>query len=99
MSRYMTIYVDGQKTVTLSPYADMLNHNIFDNAGWKFSDEKQAYVVTAYSDIKEGEEIFFSYGLSSNHRYFFNYGFTDPDNNIKILSPILVSYNENDSLI
>lgn len=62
------------------PLADMLNHSTTPTAHWTFNQEKQAFTLTAQRPIKQGDEIFISYGHKPNATLLAWYGFCVPGN-------------------
>lgn len=53
----------------------MFNTETPKNAYWYYSQAKNGFVVEADTDIKEGEQIFDSYGSKCNYRFFLYYAF------------------------
>lgn len=79
-SRIFGIKINGKKTDTLCPIADLLNHKRPRQTQWFYSDTLNSFVIQALDNIKENQEIFDSYGKKCNSRFFLNYGFI-VDNN------------------
>ena len=61
---------------------------------WYFDDNLQSFVIQATENIKEGNEIFDSYGKKTNARFLLNYGFCLDDNDT---SEYLLTINFNDT--
>ena len=75
-SRIFGIKINGIKVDALVPLADMLNHSTHNQTSWYYDEQIESFVVQAIEDIKEGNEIFDSYGKKPNSSYLLNYGFT-----------------------
>ena len=72
----MTIAKDPQRG--MSPFADMLNHELDAAADWAYSDDRLGFTVKSIRDIAKGTEITESYGDKSNHDFYLDYGFHLP---------------------
>lgn len=61
----------------LVPFADLLNHNHPSevNTSWNYNDKLNGFVITNTSKVKNGVEIYDTYGKKCNYRFFVNYGF------------------------
>ena len=79
-SRIFGVKIKNKKSDVLAPYADMLNHRKPKQTYWNYEDESEAFIISATSPIKKGEEVFDSYGKKCNSRFLLNYGFTLEDN-------------------
>ena len=79
-SRIFGIAINDNKTDVLAPFADLLNHKRPRQTQWYYDDNLQSFVIQATQDIKEGCEIFDSYGKKTNARFLLNYGFCLDDN-------------------
>lgn len=79
-SRIFGIKINGRKTDSLCPLADMLNHKRPRHTQWYFSDEFNSFVIQSLEDIEVGSEIFDSYGKKCNSRFLLNYGFIVENN-------------------
>jgi len=79
-SRIFGISINENKTDVLAPFADLLNHKRPRQTQWYFDDNLQSFVIQATENIKEGSEIFDSYGKKTNARFLLNYGFCLDDN-------------------
>ena len=79
-SRVFGIEINDKKTDVLVPFADLLNHKRPRQTHWYFNNILQGFVIQALQDIKEGNEIFDSYGIKPNFRFLLNYGFVIEDN-------------------
>jgi histone-lysine N-methyltransferase SETD3 len=79
-SRIFGISINDNKTDVLAPFADLLNHKRPRQTQWFYDDNMESFVIQAVEDIKEGSEIFDSYGKKTNARFLLNYGFCLDDN-------------------
>ena len=79
-SRIFGISINDKKTDVLAPFADLLNHKRPRQTQWYFDDNLESFVIQAIDNIKEGDEIFDSYGKKTNARFLLNYGFCLDDN-------------------
>eukprot|EP00435_Cladocopium_sp_Y103_P065397 s327_g27.t1 len=68
----------GPEGSALVPGVDFLNHSWEPNASSDWDEESGAVIVTATRDLKQGDEVFISYGDFSNPLLFRTYGFTLP---------------------
>jgi histone-lysine N-methyltransferase SETD3 len=93
-SRIFGISINNNKTDVLVPYADLLNHKRPRQTQWYYDDKLESFVIQATEDIKEGNEIFDSYGRKTNARFLLNYGFCLEDNDTSEFL-ITVNFNEN----
>ena len=50
------------------------------NSRWYYDDDSQGFKVDAVSDIKKGEEIFYTYGRKSNYKFLMYYAYLEEDN-------------------
>ena len=57
------------------PIADLLNHNINNNAEWRYNKETRYFEIYAIRNITEGEEVSLNYGRRGNSLNLMNYGF------------------------
>ncbi len=92
-SRIFGISINRKKTDVLVPFADLLNHKRPKQTQWYYDDNIDSFVIQAIEDIKEGSEIFDSYGKKTNARFLLNYGFCLEDNDT---SEYLLSINFNE---
>ena len=79
------LFIDGVKTDILAPFADMLNHRIPKQTSWNYDQNLNGFIIESLKDIKEGQQIFDSYGKKCNSRYLLNYGFVmenNPENQV-----------------
>jgi histone-lysine N-methyltransferase SETD3 len=60
----------------LVPIADMMNHTHEPTIEWFFDDVKNGFVMRCTKSVFKGSQLFDSYGVKCNSRYFMNYGFT-----------------------
>lgn len=77
----------------------MFNTETPKNAYWYYSQAKSGFVVEADVDIKEGDQIFDSYGSKCNYRFFLYYAFIFLDKNGENESnevPLFVDLDPND---
>ena len=79
-SRIFGISMNDVKTDVLVPFADLLNHKRPRETQWYYDDSINSFVIQATENIKEGAEIFDSYGRKTNARFLLNYGFALDDN-------------------
>ena len=79
-SRIFGITIHDNKTDALAPFADLLNHKRPRQTQWYYDDNLESFVIQAIDNIKEGDEIFDSYGKKTNARFLLNYGFCLEDN-------------------
>ena len=79
-SRIFGISINDNKTDVLAPFADLLNHKRPRQTQWYYDDNLDSFVIQAIDNIKEGNEIFDSYGKKTNARFLLNYGFCLDDN-------------------
>ena len=79
-SRIFGIAINDNKTDVLAPFADLLNHKRPRQTQWYYDDNLESFVIQATENIKEGSEIFDSYGKKTNARFLLNYGFCMDDN-------------------
>ena len=79
-SRIFGIAINNNKTDALAPFADLLNHRRPRQTQWYYDDNLESFVIQAIDNIKQGEEIFDSYGKKTNARFLLNYGFCLDDN-------------------
>ena len=93
-SRIFGISINDNKTDVLAPFADLLNHKRPRQTQWYYDDNLESFVIQATEDIKEGNEIFDSYGRKTNARFLLNYGFCLEDNDTSEFL-ITVNFNEN----
>ena len=93
-SRVFGIEINDKKTDILVPFADLLNHRRPRQTHWYYNNILQGFVIQALQDIKEGNEIFDSYGIKPNFRFLLNYGFVVEDNDIMEVV-FTVTFNSN----
>ena len=93
-SRIFGIAINDNKTDVLAPFADLLNHKRPRQTQWYYDDNLQSFVIQATENIKEGNEIFDSYGKKTNARFLLNYGFCLDDNDTSEYL-LTVELNEN----
>ena len=79
-SRVFGISMNGKKTDVLVPFADLLNHKRPKQTQWYYDDKLESFVIESIENIKQGCEIFDSYGKKTNARFLLNYGFCLDDN-------------------
>jgi len=92
-SRIFGISINDNKTDVLAPFADLLNHKRPRQTQWYYDDNLESFVIQATEDIKEGSEIFDSYGKKTNARFLLNYGFCLDDNDTSEYL-LTVSFND-----
>ena len=74
-SRIFGVCMNEKMSDVLVPYADLINHRRPRQTQWYYDDAINSFVIQALEDIKEGNEIFDSYGKKSNSMFLLNYGF------------------------
>ena len=74
-SRNFNLIIDGKKTTTMVPLADMLNHNPKSDTVWTYNNKLKSYQMSMINNVKKGKEVSDSYGLKTNDKYFLYYGF------------------------
>ena len=79
-SRIFGISINRKKTDVLVPFADLLNHKRPKQTQWYYDDNIESFVIQSIDNIKEGNEIFDSYGKKTNARFLLNYGFCLDEN-------------------
>ena len=79
VSRNFGVTVRGKETNIQVPLADMFNTETPKNALWYYDDNRNGFIVEAYTDIKKNAQIFDSYGKKCNYRFFLNYAFINLD--------------------
>lgn len=79
-SRNFGVVINGVRTSALVPYADMLNHYRPRETKWTYDNARGSFTITALQSIKQGSQIYDSYGQKCNHRFLLNYGFAIEDN-------------------
>ena len=92
-SRIFGISINDVKTDVLAPFADLLNHKRPRQTQWYYDDDLESFVIQATEDIKEGSEIFDSYGKKTNARFLLNYGFCLEDNDTSEFA-MTIAFNE-----
>jgi histone-lysine N-methyltransferase SETD3 len=96
-SRIFGINVNGKKTDSLVPLADMLNHRHPQQTSWEYKEDVKGFVIDVKEAIPRGDEIYDSYGRKCNSRFFMNYGFI-LENNIDNEVPIKIWLDKSDPL-
>lgn len=79
-SRNFGVEIDGHRTDTLCPLADMLNHHRPRQTKWAFDQKSSSFTVESTQALEAGSELLDSYGRKCNTRYLLNYGFCVEDN-------------------
>lgn len=79
-SRNFGLMINGIRTAALVPYADMLNHYRPRETKWQYDDTVQGFTVTSVCPIRNGAQVYDSYGQKCNHRFLLNYGFSVENN-------------------
>ena len=67
-SRIFGIAINNNKTDALAPFADLLNHRRPRQTQWYYDDNLESFIIQAIDNIKQGNEIFDSYGKKTNAR-------------------------------
>jgi histone-lysine N-methyltransferase SETD3 len=94
ITRIFGFEVNGLKQDGLVPFADMLNHKVEKDTSWYFDNDTNCFTIKSLKKIKNGGEVYDSYGRKCNSRFFVNYGFTLEDN--KDDNQALMLFNRND---
>lgn len=85
---------EEQQVITMVPMADMLNHKTgFNNA--RLFHEADSLQMKAIKDIKQGEQIYNTYGDLCNADLLRKYGFTDEKNEFDLVEldgPLVVEH-------
>ena len=81
-SRNFGVDIKGKEQSVMVPIADMLNMNEPYNAVWGYDNDRNGFKITAFTDIKKGEEIFDHYGNKSSYSFFINYAFIFESNQV-----------------
>lgn len=77
VTRVFQITYENIQQPALVPLADMLNHQKPEDVKthWSFNEKTNTFDIIAKKNIKEGEELFDTYGHKCNYRFVINYGF------------------------
>ncbi|MCQ2818149.1 MAG: SET domain-containing protein-lysine N-methyltransferase [archaeon] len=81
-SRIFGLTIDNVCTNVLAPFADLLNHKRPRQTQWYYDNNLNSFMISALTDISQGEEVYDSYGQKSNSRFLLYYGFCLEDNEI-----------------
>ena len=92
-SRYFGVWVNKVNTVIQVPLADMFNAQHPKNSWWYYDDDSSGFRVDAHTDIKKGEQIFYTYGRKSNYKFFLYYAFLEEENDFNTY-PLTVELQE-----
>ena len=79
-SRNFGSVFNGISNGILVPLADMLNHSRPRQTSWEYKQDEEAFVITALTHLRKGDQVLDSYGRRDNRRLFFCYGFVEDDN-------------------
>lgn len=79
-SRYFGVWMNNVTTQIQVPLADMFNAKIPKNSWWYYDDDSHGFRVDAHTDIKKGDQIFYTYGRKSNYKFFLYYAFLEENN-------------------
>ena len=93
-SRIFGVEINNKTTDVLAPFADLLNHKRPKQTHWYYDNKLNAFVIQALENIKEGDEIYDSYGPKTNTRFLLNYGFALETNDNNEYS-LRLTFNEN----
>jgi len=96
-SRIFGITIEGRKTDSLVPLADMLNHKRPQQTSWEYSEKRAGFIIESKENIERGEQVYDSYGKKCNSRFFLNYGFINENNDANEV-PIKIYLDEDDPL-
>lgn len=76
VSRTFGLNIRGKFTMSMAPFADMLNHKNPMECRWYFDNKTNCFTVEAVENIPFGAPIHYSYGETRSTREFYlNYGF------------------------
>ena len=67
--------MNGVRADVLVPFADLINHRTQRQTQWYYDNAQNSFMIQSLEDIKEGNEIYDSYGKKSNAKLLLNYGF------------------------
>lgn len=95
-SRCFGITVDGKNNSIQVPFADMFNTDTPKNTFWHYDKARKGFVVEAHTDIRKGEQLFDTYGVKCNYRYFLYYGFVKSKNFKNNEFPLTLKISESD---
>ena len=95
ITRIFGIKINGETTEALVPLADMCNHTSTPNTSWSFDAHDDSFVMLCTRPISNNIEITDSYGPKCNSRYFVNYGFTLPNNELNNQAVLFFSNKDN----
>lgn len=82
ITRVFNCKINGISMECLVPVADLMNHALEPSLAWSFDDSLQGFKMTCLKPILKNMDLFDSYGYKCNSRYFINYGFTLPNNEL-----------------
>ena len=74
-SRIFLMKIAGDNQYGLSPYCDMINHELDGKSNWGYSDERLGFGIKVSKDCAEGVEMTQNYGDKANHDFYLEYGF------------------------
>ena len=74
-SRIFGVTMNGVRADVLVPFADLINHRPQRQTQWYYDNAQNSFMIQSLEDIKEGNEIYDSYGKKSNAKLLLNYGF------------------------
>ena len=74
-SRIFGVTMNGVRADVLVPFADLINHRTQRQTQWYYDNAQNSFMIQSLEDIKEGNEIYDSYGKKSNAKLLLNYGF------------------------
>jgi hypothetical protein len=106
LSRVFGIIIGTQKATCLVPIADMLNHSAKPSTRWTYNNKKKAFTLTVIEPVRQGGEVFDTYGAKPASDLLVNYGFCTEDSVIRACEVRggdrlfkIVDYPYNDKLI
>ena len=79
-SRVFGVIINGKRNTIIVPFADLLNHKRPQETYWNYDNKASSFFIEGTANIKEGHEVFDSYGQKTNSVFLLNYGFTDKNN-------------------
>lgn len=79
-TRVFSLNINGIKTSVLAPLADMCNHSNPSGTSWSWDTTRNAFVLNSCKILYDSDQVYESYGIKCNRRFFASYGFV-VDNN------------------
>jgi len=94
LTRMFLVTIGSNQVDALVPFVDLMNHKEPRVTTWDFNNARNGFVAKSLCHIKSGTEIFDTYGLKCNSRYFVNYGFVPEGENPFNTAVLRISYND-----